>query len=169
MASCIKTSCGDRLVVGSIVWDEEAQIGIVQHGSNSDQARPPTRYDGDILPGVLALLSLAMFMVVQVGDGFPQRLDTGSGSILSSCHGDIDSLWAMEAAFDVIVDFGGSLAQIGPLVGTIAKAVLVGTLCTPDNTGGGTGGIQTSMGTMAFVGVAELAVDFGALFTVRKR
>lgn len=39
-----------------------------------------------------------------------------------------------------------------------------GTLGTPDNTGGGTGGIETGMGTVTFVGATELTVGFGTKF-----
>ena len=70
----------------------------------------------------------------------------------------------MEAALDIIVDFRGSLTQIRPLVGAIAEAVLIGTLCTPDNTCGGAGRVKAGMRTMTFVGIAELAVDIRAKF-----
>jgi len=45
--------------------------------------------------------------------------------------------------------------------------MLVGTLCGPDYTGRGTGRIESSMGTMSLVGVAELTVDPRAQFWLR--
>jgi hypothetical protein len=42
------------------------------------------------------------------------------------------------------------------------KAMLVCLLRCPDNTGGGTGGIETGVGLVAFVCLAEVAVDAGA-------
>lgn len=71
----------------------------------------------------------------------------------------------MKTAFDIVVDLWGTLTQVGPLIGSLAEAVLVGTLCTPDHTCRGARGIKASMWTMAFVGVTKLTVDFGAKFT----
>ena len=41
-----------HLVVSSIVRNEEANVGISKHGSNSDQTGTATRHNADILPGV---------------------------------------------------------------------------------------------------------------------
>lgn len=41
-----------------------------------------------------------------------------------------------------------------------------GAFCTPDDTGGGTGGIETGVRLVAFVGVSELTMGFGAEFCV---
>ena len=147
------------LIVGSVVWDEEAQVCIVQYSGNSNKASSATRHNGNILPGILALLSFAVLMIVEIGHGFSQWLDTCGWSILSSTHGNINRLGAVEATLDVIVNLWSSLTQVGPVVGTIAEAVLVGTLCAPDYASRGSGGIETSMWTMAFMGTAELAMD----------
>jgi hypothetical protein len=42
--------------------------------------------------------------------------------------------------------------------------VLVRSLCAPDHTGGSPGGVEACMGLVAFVGIAELAMDFGVGF-----
>ena len=99
-----------------------------------------------------------MFLVVQIGNGFSQRLDTCSRSVLSPSHGDIDRLRAVEATLDIIVDFGSSLAQIGPLIGTVAEAVLIGTLGAPDYTGRSTGRVKTSVWAVTFMSIAKLTV-----------
>jgi hypothetical protein len=80
------------------------EVGIVQHGGNADQTSSATGNDGDILPCVLALLTLTMVCVVQIGDGNPQGFDTRSRPILTTGHGDFNGLWAVKATFDVIVD-----------------------------------------------------------------
>lgn len=101
--------CGDILIVGSVIGNEEAQVRVVEYSCNSYQTSSTTGYHSNILPGILAFLSQAMLVVVQVGDGLSQRLDARSRPVLSSRHGDIDRLWALEAPLDIIVDFGGSL------------------------------------------------------------
>jgi hypothetical protein len=42
--------------------------------------------------------------------------------------------------------------------------MLGGSLCTPDDTGGSTGGVEAGVGTVAFVGSAELAMGLGMDF-----
>ena len=42
--------------------------------------------------------------------------------------------------------------------------MLVGSFGAPDDTGRGTGRVETGVGAVAFVGIAELTVDFGVLF-----
>ena len=158
-----------HLVVGSIIGDEEAQVGIVQDSGNSDQACPSTRDNGNVLPRILARLVLAVLMVVQIGHGFPQRFDTSSRAILPSCHRDIDRLGTVEAPFDVVVDFWSPLTKIGPLVGTIREAMLICTLGAPHHAGGGTGRIKAGMRSVTFVGIAKLLVDLGATFTASRR
>lgn len=41
--------------------------------------------------------------------------------------------------------------------------MLAGTLCTPDDSGGGTAGIETGVWTVTLVGITELTVDFRLL------
>jgi hypothetical protein len=71
---------------------------------------------------------------------------------------------ALEGAFNLVVDFRGALAKIGPFLGLFEETVLVGSLCAPNHTGGSSGGVETCVGLMAFVGIAELTVDFGVGF-----
>lgn len=40
--------------------------------------------------------------------------------------------------------------------------MLAGSLGTPDDTGGGTRGVKTGVGTVTLVGVTELAMSLGA-------
>ena len=156
------------LVVGSVVWDEEAQVGIIQHSGDSNEARPATRHNGNILPGILALLPLAMLMVVEIGYSFSQRLYSRSRSIFPPTHRNFNGLGAVEATLDVIVYFWSSLTQVCPFVGTVAEAVLIGTLCAPNHTGRGAGGIEAGVWTVAFMGIAELTMDVRAKFTAQR-
>jgi len=71
---------------------------------------------------------------------------------------------AFEGAFNLIVDFRRALAEIGPFLGFFKEAMFVGSLCAPNHTGGRSGGVQACMGLVAFVGIAELTVDFGVGF-----
>jgi len=154
-------------VVRSIIWDEEPQIRVVQDSRNPDQASPPTGNNSHVLPRVLAHLTLPMMRIVQIGNGDTQRLDTSGGPILTTSHGNLNVLGPIEASFDVVIYFRGSLAQICPFIGFVGKAMLVGTLGAPDDAGGGAAGIEARVWAMAFVSISKLTVDFGALFAVR--
>jgi hypothetical protein len=44
--------------------------------------------------------------------------------------------------------------------------MLSSSLCTPDNAGGSTGGVEAGVGAVAFVGVAELAMGLRVDFWV---
>lgn len=57
-----------HLVVGSIIGDEETDIGVTKHSSNSDQTGSTTRNDTNILPSVLAGLAFSVILVVKVGN-----------------------------------------------------------------------------------------------------
>lgn len=46
---------------------------------------------------------------------------------------------------------GGALAKVGPFVGLLEVAKLAGALCAPDDTGGRTRGVETSVGKVASV------------------
>ena len=62
-----------------------------------------------ILPRVLGFLALAVHLVVEVCDGFAERLDAGCGTILARVYGNVEVLGAGEAAFNFVVDFGSAL------------------------------------------------------------
>ena len=57
-----------HLIVGSIVRDEESEVGIPEDSSNSDETCSSSRYDAYVFPGVLTLLALTMVGVVEIGD-----------------------------------------------------------------------------------------------------
>jgi hypothetical protein len=42
--------------------------------------------------------------------------------------------------------------------------MLIGTLCTPDDTGRSTGGVETGVGFVTFVRRTEMTMGFGILF-----
>ena len=66
------------------------QIRIVQDGSDANQARPSSRDNSNILPGVLARLALSMMGIIQIGNGHSQRLNPRRWSIFTTAEGDID-------------------------------------------------------------------------------
>lgn len=141
--------------------NEESQIRISQYSGNSDQSCSTTRHNADILPCIFAWLSLSVVFVVQVCNGFPERFDASGGTILSRSTADFDCLWPLEASVDLVVDLWSSLAQVGPAGRVFKVAMLVGSLGGPHNTGGSTSRIKTSVSAVAFVRVAELAVNSG--------
>ena len=150
---------GQHLIVCCVVGNEEAQIGIVQDSCDSDQACSATRDNAHILVGVLALLPFAVVLVVQIRHRRPQAFYTSCRSILSSCHCNIDLLGSFKRALDVIINFWRTLSQVGPLLGLLSEAMLVCAFRTPNDAGGGTSRIETSMRSVAFVGIAKLSVD----------
>lgn len=79
-----------HLIVGRVVRDEEADIGIVKDGGNADQASSATRHDSHVFPGVLALFALAMHLIVHPSNSGTERLDTSRGAILPSGDRDVD-------------------------------------------------------------------------------
>jgi hypothetical protein len=101
-----------------------------------------------------------------VGDGLTQGLDAGRGAVLTRGRRDVNGAGAVEAALDVVLDLGGALAQVGPLLGLLEEAILAGALGTPDDTGRGSGRVETGVGEMALVGGTELAVDLGGCLCV---
>lgn len=102
-----------------------------------------------------------MVLIVELGDSLPKGSDAGRGAVLAAGHGDVDGLGTLEAAGDVVLDLGRALAQVGPGVRVLEEAVLGGALGAPDDAGGGSAGVETGMGHVALVGVAELAVNLG--------
>jgi hypothetical protein len=151
-----------HLVVSGIVWDEESNVGISQYSSDSDQTSPSAGHHADILPRVLAALSLPVVVIVEVSNSLSQRLDTRCGAVFASIHGDWDRSWSWKGAFDLVVDFWSALAEIGPLVRLVEEAmfgsllgtpVLVSMSCkrqsrskVPDDTGARTVRVESSMG-----------------------
>jgi hypothetical protein len=71
---------------------------------------------------------------------------------------------ALEGAFNLVVHFRRALTEISPFLRLLEETVLVGSLCAPNHTGGSSGGVEACMGLVAFVGIAELTVDFGVGF-----
>lgn len=102
-------------------------------------------------------------LIVQTSHGSTQRFDTGGRPVLPRRRGDRNGGRTGEAALDLIVSLGGALAQIGPARGILGVTVLGGSLRAPDYTCGCPGRIETSVGAMALVGGAELAMSFGPL------
>ena len=74
---------GQHLIVSSIIWDEKAQVGIVQDSSNPYQASPSTRNDGDVFPRILTVFSFSVMGIVKVCYGYSERFDAGRRAILS--------------------------------------------------------------------------------------
>ncbi len=89
-----------------IVRNKKAHVGIVQHGSNTDQSGAATRHNGDVLPRVLARLALTVHLVVQMGNRLAKRLDTSGGAILATVETDVDGLGSGEASFNFVFDLG---------------------------------------------------------------
>ena len=98
-------------------------------------------------------------LIVELGNSCTQRFDTRSRTIFTSGERNVDLLGAFEAALDVVVYLGRTLAEIGPLSRIILEAMLVCTLGTPYDTSRGSGRIQSRMSSMAFMCIAKLAVD----------
>jgi hypothetical protein len=120
-----------------IVGDKEADIGTSQNCSNPNQTRAASGDNGDVLPGVLAGLVFAVHHVVQMGDGFSQGLDTSGWPVLAAVQADVDGLGSGEAALDIVLYLGGSLAQICPFIGFLEKAMLSRSLGAPNDSGRG--------------------------------
>lgn len=150
-----------HFVISRVIGQEETQIGIAQDGGNSNQTRTAARHNGHILPRVLAVLALAVHLIVQLGNGLSQGSNTGGWAVLSRGDRNVNGLGTLEAAGNVILDLGGSLTQVRPGVRIFEEAKLSGALGAPDDSGGRSAGVETSVGEVAFVGVAELTVDFG--------
>jgi hypothetical protein len=103
-----------HFIVGRVVWQEERQVRVTQDGSNTDQTSTTTGDNGNVLPSILALFSLSVGLVVELGNSLSQRLDTSCRAVLTASHGDVDGLGTREAALDIVLDFGGTLAKVGP-------------------------------------------------------
>ena len=94
-----------------VVGNEEADVGVVENGGDTDEAGTPSGDDGDVLPGVLARLALAVHLVVQMGHSLPQGLDARGWAIFTARRGDVDVGGPRKAAWDVVVGLGGALCR----------------------------------------------------------
>lgn len=104
-----------HFIVRSVIGNEEAQVGLVQDRSNSNETRAATWHNGDVLPGVLAVLALTVVLVVHLRDCLTERLDTGSWRIFSRVDGEVDVGRALEATFDIVFDlFPGGYQLVYP-------------------------------------------------------
>ena len=82
-----------------------------------------------------------MMHIVEIRNRGSQPLDAGSRTVFPAIHGDVNGVRTFERAFDFVVDFGSALAQVGPFLGLLEKAVFVGSLSAPDYSGGRPGGV----------------------------
>lgn len=73
---------------------------------------------------------------------------------------DIHLFGPFEAPLDLVVDLRRTLSQVRPCLWVLKEAVLVGALGSPYNAGRGARGVKAGVRLMAFVRLAELAVDF---------
>lgn len=87
-----------------IVRNEEPDVGIIQNSRDADKTSTASGHNSYILPRVLACLALAVHLVVELGNSFPQRLDTCCRPILSATDTNIEVGGARERSFDIIVD-----------------------------------------------------------------
>ena len=105
-----------------------------------------------------------MMFIIQSRNRCSQGLDPRSRTIFSPRHTDVNCVRALKATLNIIFDFWCSLSQIRPFLGSIGETVLVGAFRTPYYSCGPAGWVQASVGAVAFMRVAELAVDFGVVF-----
>ena len=124
-----------HLIICRIIRDKKPQIRIIQHRRNPNQPRPPPGNNTHILPAIQTLLPLPMMHIIQIRNRRSQALDPGRGTVFAPRRADVDLVRALKGADDVVVDFGGALAEVRPLVGLVGEAVLVGALGAPDDSG----------------------------------
>ena len=153
-----------HLRISRIIRNRKRQVRIAQDSSNANQPRATTRHNAHILPRILARLALAIVLIVEMGDRRAQRLDTGGRAVLARGRSDRDTGRTREAALDLVVGFGGTLAEISPSSGVLEVTVFGSAFGTPDDAGGGTRSVKAGVGAVAFVGGTELTVGFRAKF-----
>lgn len=100
-----------------------------------------------------------MVLIVQLGNSFPEWFDTGCRAVFTAMARNVNLLRPLKAALDLVVDLRRTLAQVRPCFGVLEVAVLVGAFRGPYYTSGRTCRVETSMGLVAFVRIAELSVD----------
>lgn len=93
----------------------------------------------DVLPAVLRVFTLAMMLIVKLGNSCTERFDTCSRAIFTTGQRNVDLLGAFETAFDIVVYLWRTLAEIGPFGGIILEAMFVCTFGTPYDTSRGSG------------------------------
>lgn len=64
--------------------------------------------------------------------------------------------------------FRGTLAEVGPAIRFVCKAMLVCSLGTPDYAGARPAWVKASMGAMTFMSVTKLAMYLRILFTTKR-
>lgn len=64
-----------------------------------------------------------------------------------------------ETALNFIIDFWGALTEVGPFLWVFSESMLVGSLGSPDNSGGCTRRVQSSMRFVSLMCIAEVTVD----------
>jgi len=95
----------------SVVWNKKADVGVIENSGDTDQACAATRNDGNIFPGVLRGLSLAVHLVVETSNSLSQRFYTRSRAILATIQADIDGLGTGEATLNFVFDLRGTLCS----------------------------------------------------------
>ena len=104
--------------------------------------------------------------VIEIRHRHAQWLDPCRGAIFSAGHGNVNLPGATEAPFNLVVHFGRSLAQVGPFGRFVSEAIFDRPLGTPHHAGRGSGGIESGVGAVTFMGTTKLTMDFGLEFTV---
>jgi hypothetical protein len=120
-----------HLVISGVVWNEESNIGISQHCSDSDQASSSAGHYADVLPGVLAFFALPVVIVVEFCNGLSEGSNACGGSILACVYGDGNGRWSRERSFDLVVYFWSALSKVSPQVRLVDEAMFGCLLGTP--------------------------------------
>ncbi|KAI7341538.1 aminotransferase [Hortaea werneckii] len=154
----------EHLVVGSVVRDEEAEIGVAQHGGDADEPCAAAGDDAHVLPGILAFFALAVVGVVELGDLLAQGLDAGCRAVFAPGHRYIDRVGSFEAAFDVCEDISITLAKVRPSLGIFEEAVFVCAFGRPDYACRSSRWVETGMRLVAMMSCSEITVWFRFLF-----
>jgi len=113
---CMQCNLVDQLLLESRgpetghTGNEEAQVAVAQHSSDTDQTRTSTRHNAHILPRILALLALSVLLIVEPSYSSTERLDTSSGAVLSGSRVDGNRRWTRETASNIVICLGSTLA-----------------------------------------------------------
>lgn len=99
--------------------------------------------------------------IVQVRNSLAKRLDPRRRSVFTRSRRDRNSGRAGERSLNAVVGIRCTLSQVRPGIGIFCESMLASPFCRPDYTGGGTGGIEAGVGTVAFVSIAKLTMGFG--------
>lgn len=70
-----------HLIVGSVVWHKETQVGIANDGGNANETSSAAWNNAHILPRVFARFVLTVVLIVQIRDSFSQWLDSCSRAL----------------------------------------------------------------------------------------